>query len=200
MAHISRSEPVASPWSIPPTQNPFIFVSETRPARHLFGAVRQRSLWRKWLKNSLRAALVLFTAAVAMFVGPRCDARCWCCCLCRRCGSCFLPTRSSRVLQTVHVLVRVGTCLLSCMVLLLVSLPGSEARSCHSSSISVFSVCIRSSERDLKGLFCPSLPPTPPPINPARTSFQPFHIRFLRCACPGLTISRVLLEGSAPCP
>lgn len=40
-------------------------------ARHLFGAVRQRSLFRKWLKNSLRAAVVLFTAAVAMFVGPR---------------------------------------------------------------------------------------------------------------------------------
>ncbi|CAM9976758.1 unnamed protein product [Pylaiella littoralis] len=40
---------------------------------HLFGAVRQRSLLRKWLKNSLRAALVLFTAAVAMFVGPRFD-------------------------------------------------------------------------------------------------------------------------------
>eukprot|EP00903_Cladosiphon_okamuranus_P012701 g11875.t1 len=40
---------------------------------HLFGAVRQRSLLRKWLKNSLRAALVLLTAAVAMFVGPSFD-------------------------------------------------------------------------------------------------------------------------------
>ncbi|CAB1101522.1 unnamed protein product [Ectocarpus sp. CCAP 1310/34] len=40
---------------------------------HLFGAVRQRSLLRKWLKNTLRAAVVLATAAFAMFVGPSFD-------------------------------------------------------------------------------------------------------------------------------
>ncbi|CAN0305333.1 unnamed protein product [Ectocarpus sp. 6 AP-2014] len=40
---------------------------------HLFGALRQRSLLRKWLKNTLRAAVVLATAAFAMFVGPSFD-------------------------------------------------------------------------------------------------------------------------------
>ena len=39
--------------------------------RHLFGALRQKSLLRKWLKNSLRAAVVLLTALVGRFAGRR---------------------------------------------------------------------------------------------------------------------------------
>lgn len=39
--------------------------------RHLFGALRQKSFLRTWLKNSLRAAVVLLTAVVGRFAGPR---------------------------------------------------------------------------------------------------------------------------------
>lgn len=39
--------------------------------RHLFGGMKQKSLLRKWVKNSLRAAIVLFTAFVGKLVGPR---------------------------------------------------------------------------------------------------------------------------------
>eukprot|EP00904_Undaria_pinnatifida_P013061 jgi/Undpi1/8886/HiC_scaffold_25.g11348.m1 len=40
---------------------------------HLFGALRQKSLLRKWLKNSLRAAVVLLTALVGRFAGRSFD-------------------------------------------------------------------------------------------------------------------------------
>lgn len=39
--------------------------------RHLFRAGGQRTFQRTWLKNSLRAATVLFTAVVANYAGSR---------------------------------------------------------------------------------------------------------------------------------
>lgn len=39
--------------------------------RHVFGVGGPKSNLRKWLKNGLRAAMVLLTAIVAKYAGPR---------------------------------------------------------------------------------------------------------------------------------